>query len=94
MEDIFTFFWDTLVFMVSLATSLMMSIYHLMCPSVQKNVSGEVAVVTGAGMGIGREVAKQLAVLGVKVACWDVKEKEVKELVEEIKRNGGEAVAV
>ena len=94
MGDIITFLWDTMVFLVSLLTSLVMTLYHLVVPPVQKSVVGEVAVVTGAGQGIGREIAKQLAVLGVKVACWDVKEKEVKEVVEDIVRDGGEAIAV
>ena len=94
MGDIITFLWDTMVFLVSLLTSLVTTLYHLVVPPVQKSVVGEVAVVTGAGQGIGREIAKQLAVLGVKVACWDVKEKEVKEVVEDIVRDGGEAIAV
>ena len=88
------FLWDTMVFLVSLLTSLVITLYHLVVPPVQKSVVGEVAVVTGAGQGIGREIAKQLAVIGVKVACWDVKEKEVREVVEEINSDGGEAIAV
>jgi len=94
MWDNITFFWDTMVFMVYLLTSLVMTLYHLVVPPVQKSVVGEVAVVTGAGQGIGKEIAKQLAVLGVKVACWDIKEKEAKEVAEDIVRDGGEAIAV
>ena len=94
MGELLYFMWDTLVLVVSLLTSLVISLYHLLVPPVQKDLSGEVAVVTGAGMGIGREIATQLAGLGVKVACWDVKEKEAREISEKINSDGGEAIDV
>ena len=37
-----------------------------------KDVRGQVALVTGAGGGIGRLIAVGLANLGCKVVCWDV----------------------
>lgn len=37
-----------------------------------KNISGQIALVTGAGGGIGRLLALGLANLGCKVVCWDV----------------------
>ena len=48
----------------------------LKCIPVQfhtkKNISGQIALVTGAGGGIGRVLALRLADLGCKVVCWDV----------------------
>ena len=37
-----------------------------------KDISGQIALVTGAGGGIGRLIAIGLANLGCKVVCWDV----------------------
>jgi len=52
------------------------------------------AVVTGAGSGIGRALALELANRGGKVVCADVNEVTAKETVVMIERAGGEAVAV
>ena len=37
-----------------------------------KDIAGQIALVTGAGGGIGRLLALGLANLGCKVVCWDV----------------------
>ena len=37
-----------------------------------KDISGQVALVTGAGGGLGRLIALGLSKLGCKVVCWDV----------------------
>ena len=52
-----------------------------------------VAVVTGAGSGIGRAVAVRLAKEGAKVAALDVAEENVAATVESITADGGTAVA-
>lgn len=54
----------------------------------------KVAVVTGAGRGIGREIAKTFAGYGAKVVVnFNGSEERANSLVEEIKAEGGEAVA-
>ncbi len=54
----------------------------------------QIAVVTGANKGIGREIAKQLAELGDTVVVGARNEEAGEQVAAEIRANGGEAVAV
>ena len=57
-------------------------------------VEGKVALVTGAGSGIGKAAAIMLAQEGAKVAALGHTADELKETVTQINKAGGEAVAV
>lgn len=59
-----------------------------------KNLSNKVAIVTGAGSGIGRAIAWQYADEGAKVVVADIDEKGGNETVDLIKKNNGEAVFI
>ena len=56
--------------------------------------SDEMAVVTGAGNGIGRSVALTLAKSGVAVAAWDMDQEGLNELIGETDSIGGRAYPV
>lgn len=58
------------------------------------NLSGKIAVVTGASQGIGRDTALALSGAGAKLAVAARNEEKLAALVEEITAKGGEALAV
>ncbi|WP_204988038.1 SDR family NAD(P)-dependent oxidoreductase [Sporolactobacillus pectinivorans] len=65
--------------------------------SMQNNVnllSGKVAVITGAGRGIGKAIALAFANIGASIVCAARTEKEIKEVAEEIQKKGGQALAI
>jgi 3-oxoacyl-[acyl-carrier protein] reductase len=60
---------------------------------VSEKLNGRVAVVTGAGRGIGRAIALKLASEGARVVVNDLDPAPADETVNDISRAGGEAVA-
>jgi len=78
--------WEILlIFLHSIYASLMRIIW----PGPGKSLLGEIALVTGAGHGIGRELSLQLAKEGAKVVCWDINEETAEETVQNIRRRNG-----
>jgi 3-oxoacyl-[acyl-carrier protein] reductase len=59
-----------------------------------KNFGNQVAIITGAGQGIGFEIARQLAVNGASVIINDVNEKLAKNAADAITEAGGNAIAL
>ncbi|KAK9296495.1 hypothetical protein QLX08_009539 [Tetragonisca angustula] len=60
----------TLLFKIFFA--IIIALYRIFRPLPLKNLKSEVAMVVGAGQGIGREIAIHLCKLRVKVACIDI----------------------
>jgi 3-oxoacyl-[acyl-carrier protein] reductase len=58
-----------------------------------RKLEGKVALVSGAGRGIGQAIALKLAAEGARVVVNDLDAQPAQETIESIKRSGGEAIA-
>jgi 3-oxoacyl-[acyl-carrier protein] reductase len=59
----------------------------------ERGLPGKVAVVTGAGRGIGRSVARALSQEGARVALLARSQEQIDAVAEELRSRGGEAIA-
>lgn len=57
-------------------------------------LTGKVAIITGAALGMGAEEAKLFAKEGAKVVTTDIKDDILQEVINEIKANGGDAIGL
>ncbi|KAI1300213.1 Epidermal retinol dehydrogenase 2 [Halotydeus destructor] len=69
------------------------SIKNLIFGHPRKDIRGKVIVITGAGQGLGRELAVQLSQEETRLALIDVNDNSVNAVAEEVNVAGGEALA-
>ncbi|XP_059481035.1 estradiol 17-beta-dehydrogenase 11-like [Neocloeon triangulifer] len=84
---------DVVVALVKLILILLESLFRLVVPVEQKSIKNEVVLVTGAGQGIGKELAYQLHGLGAKLVLWDMDGVKCEQVAKEIKSMGGTAAS-
>ncbi len=82
---------DLLVLLLEILLSIFQTALSTLLPLPRRSLKDEVALVTGAGSGIGREFALQLGQLGARVVCWDVNEENCANTCGEIQQRGGRA---
>lgn len=80
--------------------ALVLTVYHVLERLVkifvpqkmlEKNISGQVVLVTGGGSGIGRLMCLRYARLGATVVTWDINKLGNEETVEMVKKEGNRA---
>ncbi|XP_011264898.1 epidermal retinol dehydrogenase 2 [Camponotus floridanus] len=63
---------DIMMLVVGICCTILIAVYRMFRPPSLKNLNFEIAVIVGAGRGVGRELALQLCQFGVVVACIDI----------------------
>nr|XP_014270902.1 epidermal retinol dehydrogenase 2-like isoform X2 [Halyomorpha halys] len=79
---------EILVLLIKIFYATFEGIFYAIIPTSLKSVKGEIVLVTGAGHGIGREIAIKYAELGSSVVCLDINDKGNEETVKIIQTNG------
>ncbi|CAK1540319.1 unnamed protein product [Leptosia nina] len=82
---------DSMVLMVKLFSTCVVAAIRVLIPPTMKSLNGETILITGAGQGLGRELALQLAELGATVICWDKDARRNKAVVDEIRKKDGDS---
>ena len=59
-----------------------------------RSLNGKVAVITGAGSGMGRSMALRLAEDDAKIAIWDINGEGAEETAKMVRDAGGTALAI
>lgn len=79
---------DVLLLILKILYYICESVYKFFIPTEEKSVVGEIVLITGAGHGIGKELALRYASLGATVVCWDLNQQTNEETLNEIKKTG------
>lgn len=72
--NVLTLIGEVLLLLIQMCWITLEATYRLIVPIPEKSVEGEIVLITGAGHGIGRELALQYASHGAIVVCCDINE--------------------
>ncbi|XP_012319039.1 short-chain dehydrogenase/reductase family 16C member 6-like [Aotus nancymaae] len=83
---------DTSIFLGKFLYYFLESLVYKIIPKTKKNVAGEIVLITGAGSGLGRQLAIHFAGLGAILVLWDINQEDNVETCRLAKEKGGEKV--
>lgn len=81
---------EVLVVIIKFWIAVAQEIYNAFSAE-ERDVTGDIVLITGAGHGMGKEMALQYSALGATIVCWDINEKLNNETVQLIKSKGKKA---
>lgn len=82
---------DVLVLLVRVLGAMAEALLRLVVAPREKSVDGEIVLITGAGHGIGRELAQMFAELGATVISWDIDKASNDDTVQHLRKLGYKA---
>lgn len=77
--------------LTGLSLSGLYALSELYASYSEMDFTGDLILITGGGSGIGRKLSLALAKTGSRIVIWDVNEEGINDVVDEIKKHGGEA---
>ncbi|XP_043678387.1 estradiol 17-beta-dehydrogenase 11-like [Vespula pensylvanica] len=83
---------DLIVLSMKITLAMIVASFKVVIPTTMKSLIGETVLITGAGRGIGRELAIQLGLMGCIVICWDVDINANRSTISAVSKNGGEVI--
>ncbi|XP_039307651.1 short-chain dehydrogenase/reductase family 16C member 6 isoform X2 [Solenopsis invicta] len=92
MYNIILLLAEILLLILKILYYICEDIYRVIVPIKKKSVTGEIVLITGAGHGIGKELAIGYASLGATVICCDIDERTNNETMSDIKKMGIDSV--
>lgn len=93
VTDVFTIFGEFIVLLIKLCIYFLEACFRAIIPPSKKDVAGKVVLITGAGHGMGRCMAKRFAKLQARVVIWDINEAGNSRTAKDIQGQGGEVHA-
>ncbi|XP_076334390.1 estradiol 17-beta-dehydrogenase 11-like [Tachypleus tridentatus] len=82
--------FELLVLLAKTFVTVLERTFCLIFYESEKSILGEIVLITGAGRGLGRELALQFAKRRARLVLWDINEKDVQNVAEEIRQLGAE----
>lgn len=83
---------DVLVFLGVSIGFILQDWYYMIFGYPEKELRGELALVTGGGGGLGRLLSLRLSKLGVDVVIWDINQEGIDETIRAVKSIGGTCI--
>ncbi|XP_047019875.1 epidermal retinol dehydrogenase 2-like isoform X1 [Helicoverpa zea] len=84
-------FFEIIWTIIRVDVEIIKTVFRFLIPPESKDVNDDIILITGAGHGMGREVALRFARLGAKIVCVDINPQGNDETVSMIKQEKGQA---